>query len=57
MAVFESVLLNNSVPAPTPVLKLAELFAKSEYQPTAVLLLPVVRFLRALVPSAVVKLG
>jgi len=46
-----------SVPAPTPVLKLAVLAVKSENQPTAVFPAPVVRLLRALVPSAVVKLG
>src|SRR4029078_3549741 len=56
-AVFASALLNKSVPAPRAVLKPPLVSLKSEYQPTAVLPAPAVRFLRALVPSAVVKLG
>ena len=56
-AVFESAALSASVPAPTPVLKLAVVALNSETQPIPVLPEPVVRFLRAFVPSAVVKLG
>src|SRR4029453_13427002 len=57
MAVFESALLNRSVPAPTAVLKPPLVSLKSEYQPAAVLPAPVVRVLRALVPSAVLNPG
>ena len=56
-AVLLSAVLSTSVPAPTPVLKLAAVSLKSEYQPSPVLPAPVVRFLRAFVPSAVVKFG
>jgi hypothetical protein len=43
-----------SAPLRTPVLKLASVFEKSEYQPTAVFPAPAVRKLSALHPSAVV---
>src|SRR4030095_1484465 len=56
-AVFSSAVLKRSAPAPVAVLKLPAALLKSEYQPTAVFAEPVVRFLSALVPSAVVKLG
>jgi len=57
VAVLLSAVLSTSVPAPTPVLKAPVVSLKSENQPTAVLPAPVVRFLRAFCPSAVVKLG
>jgi hypothetical protein len=49
--------LERSVPAPTAVLKLPSVLLKSEYQPTAAFPTPVVRFLRAFCPSAVLKPG
>ena len=52
-----SPLLKRSAPAPEAVLKLPLVLLNSEYQPTAVFAAPVVRDLRALHPSAVVKLG
>jgi hypothetical protein len=57
LAVFQSPLLSASVPAPRPVLKLAVVLEKSEYQPKPELPAPVVRNLRAFWPSAVVKFG
>jgi hypothetical protein len=49
--------LSKSVPAPTPVLKLASVLLRSESNPTAVLNVPVVRLKRALQPSAVFPPG
>jgi len=46
-----------SAPAPTPVLRLAVVALKIEYQPTAVLPEPVVRFFSAFCPSAVLEAG
>ena len=57
MAVFESALLSTSAPVPTAVFALPVVSENSEYQPTPVFPAPVVRFLSALVPSAVVKLA
>src|SRR5205823_11174958 len=56
-AVLESALFSASAPAPTPVLKLPVLSAKSARQPSPVFPAPVVRKLSASHPSAVVKLG
>src|SRR5437667_6007635 len=56
-AVLELPLLRTSAPTPTPVLKLAVVSEKSEYQPSPVFPKPVLRKLRAPHPSAVVKFG
>src|SRR5215472_18851147 len=57
MAVFESAWLRSSDKAPTAVLKLPVETLNNENVPTAVFATPAVRLLRALSPSAVVKLG
>src|SRR5438874_12679318 len=54
-AVFSSAVLKRSVPAPVAVLQLPATVPQSENQPTAVFAEPVVRFLRALLPSAVLN--
>jgi hypothetical protein len=56
VAVFSSPLFNASVPAPTPVLKLAVVSVYSDRQPSAVSKPPVVRLKRAWWPSAVLPL-
>jgi len=49
--------LKSSVPAPTPVLKLAAPLLRSDKKPNAELNWPVVRLPRALCPSAVLPPG
>jgi hypothetical protein len=57
VAVLLSAVLRSSAPAPTAVLKLPVVTPDNENVPIAVFPTPVVRLLRALSPSAVVKLG